>query len=572
MTWIDTINQLQYYHQPKGVPCYCDIIVFPSDLMLQGAFGAGSGSYTITIELMKADGTLVYENITSYFEYHFAVNQFTQQHFFNARLKAFATSMCTHACYILHVKVMDGSAVVFDKYTERYCQSSCCDLARDIDIRQDGILIGGMLAGGGGTTTTETATTTPINPKLTECGDALITLRTKFDCFDKFTGTYYGRPKDVLSGMASFTYQVITNMRGRIVRRPREVKREYSYNCRLQRVESTATYLLEGFEYFPPWKMQELEAQLHATEIYVDDVRYEYAGDVPMQQIHDCVEIFKLETLLNDCTIRQVFGCGNDCEPEANFDGAQKMFVIPDGYEGQGFYSESKQLIASSYDELLNYFRNLNGITAVNDISITTLDCMVYKAFSLSGTAYVPTSFYYDKASSGNRVFGTVLPSLEDICAQFGNICVKPVIAGDDIVIAEQVCAAPVLDTATITEMEESDIAVNAYGDWTITEPDTTAGVYNNQVRLSLYVSNALLPEDPSAPGEPLLIEGAIIAVIGASGRPRSFAILNEHNSNMPEGSVLHIDINGLVRYYGYTTTTGATGSTIELDNLTYNI
>jgi hypothetical protein len=120
--------------------------------------------------------------------------------------------------------------------------------------------------------------------------------------------------------------------------------------------------------------------------------------------------------------------------------------------------------------------------------------------------------------------------------------------------------------------MEESDIAVNAYGDWTITEPDTTAGVYNNQVRLSLYVSNALLPEDPSAPGEPLLIEGAIIAVIGASGRPRSFAILNEHNSNMPEGNVLHIDINGLVRYYGYTTTTGATGSTIELDNLTYNI
>jgi hypothetical protein len=513
----------------------------------------------------------VYEKATSYFEYYFAVNQFTGQHFFNARLKAFAPSMCTHACYILHAKVMDGSTVVFDKYTERYCQSSCCDLARDIDIRQDGILIGGMVTGGEGTTT-ETATTTPVNPKLTECGDALITLRTKFDCFDKFTGTYYGKPKGVLSGSASFTYQVITNMRGRIVRRPREVKREYSYNCRLQRVESTATYQLEGFEYFPPWKMQEIEAQLHATEIYVEDIRYEYAGDTPFAQIHNCVEIFKLATTLNDCPIRQVFGCSNDCEPEENFDGAQKMFVIPDGYEGQGFYNESKQLIASNYDELLNYFRNLNGMTAVNDINIASLDCTVYKAFSLSGAAYVPTSFYHDNPTAGNRVYGTVLPSLQDICAQFGNTCVKPAINTDLIVMTIQVCAAPALGDAAIAAMAGDDIPFNGYGDWSITEPETNASVYNNQVTMNLHVSNALLPENPAEPGEPVLVNGHILAVIGAYGRPTDFVVLSESNSNMPAGSVLYIDNSGLIRYYGFSTTSDSGGSTIELDNLTYNV
>ena len=92
MIWIDNINQLQYYNQPKGVPCYCDIIAYPADLTLQGAFNAGSGSYTIVIEIIKADGTVVFETVTSYFEYYFAKNSFTGQHFFNARLKAFAVS------------------------------------------------------------------------------------------------------------------------------------------------------------------------------------------------------------------------------------------------------------------------------------------------------------------------------------------------------------------------------------------------------------------------------------------------------------------------------------------------
>lgn len=567
MTWIDTINDLQYYHQPAGLPCYCDIIVFPADLMLQGSFSAGSGSYTLLVEVMKADGTQVYENATSYFEYYFAVNSFTGQHFFNARLKAFAPSMCSHACYILHAKVMDGSTVVFDKYTERYCQSSCCDLARDINIAQGDILTDGT---GDGSTTT--ATTTPVNPKLTECGDPLIALRTKFDCYDKFTGNYYGTPADTLSGTASFGYQVVTNMRGRIVRRPREVKREYSFNCRLQRVESTSVYLLEGFEYFPAWKMQEIEAQLHSTEIYVDGVRYEFNGGTPFEQVHKCVELFKLKAVLNDCTVWQVFGCGSDCDAEKNFDGAMKMFVIPEGYEGTGFYNESKQLVAAGYDDLLNYFRNLHGITAVNDIDVSSLGCTVYKAFSISGTAYMPTSFFYDKPTNQNKVYGVTLPAPEDICTLFGNPCVKPVVVTDDIVITAVICAAPALGDAVIADMETADIPVNGYGGWTVTEPETVVSLYNGQVTMTLYVFNTELPEDPADPGTPLLLAGEVIGIVGGAGRPLLQAVVDSSNSNLPADTVLIIDANGMVRYYGTTTTTGNTGSAIELENIVYDI
>jgi hypothetical protein len=208
----------------------------------------------------------------------------------------------------------------------------------------------------------------------------------------------------------------------------------------------------------------------------------------------------------------------------------------------------------------------------VNDINITSLDCVVYKAFSLSGTAYIPTSFYHDRAAPVNRVYGIVLPSIDDICGQFGNSCVKPVIVTDDIVVAMQVCVPPELGDVIIASMAGSDIPFNAYDGWVITEAGTSASVYNRQVTMSLHITNALLPEDPEAPDEPVLIDGDVIAVIGAQGRPATLTVLNEHNSNMPGNSTLLIDTNGLIRYYGYTTTTDETGSAIELNNLNYNI
>lgn len=249
-----------------------------------------------------------------------------------------------------------------------------------------------------------------------------------------------------------------------------------------------------------------------------------------------------------------------------------KLFVVPEGYEGGVFYNESKQLVAEDYDGLLAYFRNLNGMTATTDIDTSSLDCIVYKAFSISGTAYMPTSFYYDKAVAANRVYGVVLPAIEDICTLFGKTCVKPVVVTGDIVIEAVVCADPVLGDVTIASMSSSDIPVNGFGDWTITEPDTELSLYNRQVTMTLFVFNTELPEDPSAPGDPLLVAGEQIAVIGADGRPSAQVILDDTNSSLPADTTLIIDTNGMVRYYGLTTTTDSTGSAIELEDIVYNV
>lgn len=575
MKWFENLNELSYYNPIKGVPCFCETLIYPSDLTLQGDFTKGSGGYTLEVQILSPDGLTVYANnatANSYFEYYFANNQYTGKHFFNLRLKSFVPVMCTKVCYIIQVIVYDGGVVKFAKYTDRYCQSSCCDLARDITISQDLIVDGGN-AGAGTVTASE-------NPKVSECGDTIITLRTKYDCYDKFTGLYYGTPSATLSGSASFAFENITNFKGRIVQRPRDIVREYSYNCRLQRVESQIPYLLEGFEYFPAWKMNEIEAQLHSTEIYVDNERYEFNGGTAFRQLNPCFELFKLEAELSDCVQRQVFGCDATCEAPTNFDGAMMMYVVPSNYQGGSFYNESKEEVAGDLAGLMLYMRNLEGIIELNEIDIDELDCDLHGAFSISGTGYIPTFFYFDGTANGNRVYGAVHESVEDLCELYGNGCPAPDMGSP--VITEDECPVPDMGSPVITDMTASDIPLASFDtdDWVVVTspsdspwlPASSASLYDGQVLLSLYVYNLNHVEDPEAEGEPVVISNEVIAVIGATGRPEVERYLDSTNSNMPENMAITIDTNGLIRFLGTVTATDADSSIIELTEIRYNI
>lgn len=536
-------------------------------MLLQADFTPGSGTYTAVFQVYSPDGLTAYETATTYFDYFFAVNPFTGKHFISARLKGYSPAMCTHRCFLIRLTVTDGSTAKFDKYTERYCQFSCCDVARDISVIQDGLIV----FEDPGTTTTNT------NPKVSACGDTYITLRTKYDCYDKFTGVYYGIPSTVLSG-TGFEYENISNFRGRVVRRPREITREYSYNCRLQRVESAPQYLFQGFEHFPSWKMFEIEGQLHSTEIYVDDTRYEFNGGTIFETIHDCIEAFKLETALQDCTIRQVFGCNNDCAPALNYDGAQAMYVIPQAYHvgaaspfqpTDGFYSETGVFIAEDYDGLLDYMRNQDGITAVTDIDITGIDCEVYKAFSISGTGYVPTSFYYGSVSQPNRVFSVVLGSVDDICDSVPVTCAAPELGTPTV--EEDSCAAPVLGTPVVEDMEVTGIEISEYGNWEWSgDPAQGASLYNNQVTFTLSLGNALLAPT-SSPLTPPFVYGEQVAIIASAGRPLVDVNIDSSNSNLPVGSAMRIDTAGRMFYYGLATSADLTASYLDLVDITYN-
>lgn len=563
MIWVNNILDLSYYHPQAEVPCYCEKLVFPYDLVLQGQFNPNSGAYSLIIDVLSADGLTFYETATTYFEYYFFVNPITGQYAFNIRLKSFSPAMCLYKCFILHVRAFQGTTGVFDKYTERYCQTTCCDVARDIDITQDGVALSGN-------DTTTTATTL----KVTECGDPIIKLTTEFACFDKFTGDVYGIPTDVLSGSATFSFYKFTNIVGRIVPRPRTLVRDYSYNCRLQEVSTKQVYLLEGWEFFPAWKMNEIEAQLLANNIYVEDERYEYGGGTPMAQIHKCRELFKLNTQLEKCEIRQIFGCNAGCDADANYDGSQGMFILPENADGVYYYGENGDLIAGSYEDLLNYFRNLDGVTGVSDIDVTGLDCGVYKAFSVSGTGYIPTSFYWDLFTPQNRVFKKLLASFDDICDEYGDKCRRPVIDTLYITVEDQPCIAPVIDTMYITveDITPTEVTIVGFGDWEIVDAETDLTVTENGfVNMNFTVTNPEYVEDPSSPLEPAFIFYQQIATVGDGAWPELPLTLTSTNSSMPEGDTLYIETNGKIFYQGYTTDITDTFATIEI-HVTYYI
>lgn len=575
MTWFDNIRDLQYYHQPKGVPCYCEAVAYPFDMYLQGQVRNGNGDYTVTLYVYSADGLTEYENATSYFDIYTGVMP-NGQHFFNARLKAFSPEMCEHECYVIKALVVQSDGVkVFEKYTERYCQNNCCDMPRNITLDQAGFQP--MVIGN----TTNDPTIPIIDTTLPDptiyipagnCGEQLIRIISKFDCVDNFTGDFYNIPENVLGGNADFEYRKITTIKGRIVRRPREITRELSYNCKLQRAESTAQYLLEGFEYLPPWKMYEIEGQLHANSLFIDDFagvrEYQYAGGTPMKQISNCFELFKLEATLQDCTQRQVFGCQEKCYPTKNPDGSNIMFVIPAAYNGGGFYNSTRQLVATDYTGLIDYLRTRTGATAAEDVDTGSMDCAPYKVISVTSAGQVDSHIYYDAPAAGNKVYGVVVNNLNDLCAGLPAVCAKPVAGVIEVDV--WICAVPVAGTFGVEDIAVDELVINGHGDWEKVNPETSGIIYANEVTFSLKVVNSLLAEDPEAPGEDVYVN-QVIGVMGGSGRPSSMVMLSQYNNPLPDDVTILIDTNGNITYYGPAAAT-PDDLTIDLNNLTYNI
>lgn len=561
MTWFDNIYDLQYYKTPKDVPCYCEELVYPNDMQLQGSIYNGNGSYTINFYVYSTDGLTSYEDATAYFDYYFAKMP-DGTHFYNARLKSYSPEMCSHKCFLIRAVVMQGSATLFDKYTERYCQSSCCNVASGITYSQDVMI---------STASDVAGLPIPAAPQqpTSDCGDPLIRIISTYDCMDEFNSVFYGIPNsgNVLSGTASFSYTKVTSCKGRIVRRPRSIKREVSYNCKLQLVESQPKYLLEAFEYFPDWKMQEIEGQLHAKHIWVDDYstykEYQFNGGTPFKQVHKCFELFKLEAEVQDCVQRQIFGCETCADKGASY------FVIPEAYAGGAFYNENKALVAEDYDGLLQWLRSQDSVINVEDIDTGSLDCNIYAAAKVQGNTGLPGSVYYDRPAAMNRVFAFAADSDDAICSVAGVIlCKKPV--NDIPFIQTMVCNEPDNGAVIVEAITAEEIAISSYGDWTIDTGDTEASLFENGITFSIKSTNAAII---AGSGEEYTFANEIIGTIGVAGRPVTYATL-DHNNNagMPADTYVLIDNTGAIRFTGTLTITTANTAVIELDNLKYTI
>lgn len=146
MTWIDSIDQLQYYSPPSAnVACYCELLLAPNDLLLQAYIGTSFfmfSSITVTVQCLTPDGATLLGDVTASFEW-VAVTAGTTANgtpvYVNLRARVFDEIMCANPCFILRViivKTTFGIAqTVFDKYTERFCIDSCCIPPSNIEIQ-----------------------------------------------------------------------------------------------------------------------------------------------------------------------------------------------------------------------------------------------------------------------------------------------------------------------------------------------------------------------------------------------------------------------------------------------------
>lgn len=132
MRWVNHISQLSYYHQTGNAPCYCEQLAFPSDILLQGLLPTSASSgYNLTVYVYSPDGLTQYEDATSFFQWYVGTNP-QNKRFFNLRTMSYSPAMCLYQCWILRVVVTVNSAIVFDKFTDQYCKSTCCDTPRII--------------------------------------------------------------------------------------------------------------------------------------------------------------------------------------------------------------------------------------------------------------------------------------------------------------------------------------------------------------------------------------------------------------------------------------------------------
>lgn len=545
MIFFTSIDELNGNNTPDGVPCYCERIIYPDDLLLQSPLTwQGPNEYTLLIELYSVDGKTNFGDVTDKFSYYFFKNPISGKHTFNIRLEHFHELMCIHACWILKVTVSDSAHIYFQKITDRYCQTSCCDVPRGVGFAQPSVVWPDDSGPG--------TINIPAPPKVDECGNKYITVTTRYECYDKQTGDYYSNPgaANIINGnYTNFVFEKKLNLRGEVIEIPREIVRTYSRNCRLTRTESARQYEVDVYGIFPAWKALEVTNMLHAPEIRIDGQRYEYDGGEPFARIElgsTCDRLYRSNILLRDCDIYQNFGCSDGCNTTG---GAAMAMVISQG--AKIFYDEDRQLIGDK-DDLLDWFRNQPGMTNLMLIDPGDYDCDFEIGFVVYGDGYMPTFVYVDGTAPGNRTYGMSEAALADLCSKIEPSCAMPV-AGT-ITPMDDTCGVPTLGTIIVMDMPTTNIAVTWLNDW-IDEGDSAITRTEKTVNITLDLSNANYPEsDGLGDGPPWqwgesAAAGNVITSADLKFTIAPILFLNEQPIDWNAQGVVHDEIAGTLDF-----------------------
>lgn len=546
-----------YYNTPEGAPCYCEQLTYAADLTLQAPVTANfTSGYSLTVNVLSADGLTLLEDATAYFEWYVAQNPVTGGKFLNVRLKAFSPAMCSEKCWIIQIILTNGGYGL-NRYTDRYCLSSCCDIPRNILIEQDGVRIGfrtinfdpvdPSTIGGNPGIPSDTPTTTTVLQPVTPCGDPVIRITADWACFDTGSGRFYGIPTVFYTGSGNWGLSFVLNLEARIAQLPRTINRTISYNCKTQRAESTKTYRVYSLTQnalLPTWKKNELEDAFHAPLIYVEGRPYQFASGTVVSKVgRECWDLFKVDATLQDCTIRVDHGCGEPCSVVRT-----SVFAVPGSYRMTGFYDQNRV----PFESVAGYYQSFPVVESVTDVSSDYPGTA--EAWAVVAHGPVPSFFYYDETRAANRVFaadpGTVSNPV---------ICAMPAVGA--ITVTTAVCATPDIGTISATTTPTEGVEFTWLNGWV--EAGGSYGVKAGDT-VMMYLQG--VNTDLAAPGgETVTLTGDVIGRFAANGWPAT-----PQTVYLGTDTFMTIDSSGFVRYSGAPTTVGTADSEIFIDSQFY--
>jgi hypothetical protein len=317
--------------------------------------------------------------------------------------------------------------------------------------------------------------------------EVVIRIESYSSCYDNMT-------QQLFSGANGF--KKILNLRGYIRALPREIQRTISFNCRTQKVRSSQLYLIQSSDAFPEWKAREIEDMFSLETIIVDGYNIVHRGGTIFEKINNsCPTLYRLNLTVEECAIQQIHGCDTDCSTNKD-----NVYVIPDRLTNDIYYNSQGKQIASNFAQLLDWFAAQTGVTEVEEVSIQ-LDCFYYKVFRVKANGAVPSFFYFDEISQGNKVVGQVVnldsDNLNQLCNGVNNNACGYIML-DTPTVFEMECGTITLGTPDVFKIGEG-CGVEAYGNWTELGSNTITSVGTSKTMdISLQTSVYVEPPPPS--------------------------------------------------------------------------
>lgn len=600
MILIQNINRLQQYNLARREKCYCEPVVNPRDVNLQGFLPLeNTNNYVVNIYLFDKSGVIFRDNVTTDFKILLGTTIYNQR-YFNVELKEFSSKFVDD-CFILQIEVTNDGVRVFDMVTEMYCRrygTTECFInvpAKDwFKVTKNGMVEidcqqfrnGNGLIGAGyeiiydqnnqsykimlpcDTTAVSvvyiqnsvpTCLTLPVLTSTTieddPCKLPLLELQSTFDCLDDITGHYFGDPLNLLNLInapndQTTIYRNHIWLESEIIKAPIELKRETNFLGKTQKTDYVRLFNFNGLMAFPDWKKEEIEGILSGKRVIINESEVVLRSGVVFEKDSiTCTNSFLLKAKIESFPITNDFNCVDTCVTLCSY------FVIPAGQPNQAYFGDNGNLIGYSLSSLLEYYRSYSGVVSVETVNTSALDCKPVAVFKVSATDYIPSFFYFGSDSLNNRVYAKRddCANPTRLCEDFDLSCLE--IGNVYINITEWIdpdCWPIVLDPITITDANSwTNCTYSDAGDWV----NTLAIVQHDpfsQVRVQITTSNATFTDPDNN-----YLTNQIIGYLGTGCRPTTTKIFDISNvPNMPEDMQITILPTGEVSVSGFITFT----------------